>query len=166
VFESATRLEEDVRGLLAALRSHAGGRYAALFDARGVFAESPEGGGDGGWALRRFIESRGRDLLGIAEALHSGAEMQDHFEDWTADEFFLVFVNRKVGVLVACPDASGVEQGANRLLKALVDRLLRLNPAWRMDEKGRGLFAGSPRLDTVVISRPAETSGGTPEAGT
>ena len=28
------------------------------------------------------------------------------------------------------------------------------NPAWRNDEKGRGIFFGSPRLDTVLIPRP------------
>ena len=41
-----------------------------------------------------------------------------------------------------------------KLLHALVDRLLRYNSAWRLDEKGRGLFFGSPRLDVVVVGRP------------
>ena len=30
------------------------------------------------------------------------AEMQDHFSDWEQDEFFLAFVNGKVGVLTVC----------------------------------------------------------------
>lgn len=154
LFDSTTRLQQDIRGLLEALRAEAEGRYAALFEAKGVVVESPEGGGEGGWALRRFLEARAGDLLRIPGALHSDGELQDAFEDWTEDEFFLVFVNRKVGVLVACPDAGLLQQGHDRLLKALVDRLLRLNPAWRVDEQGRGLFAGRPRLDTVVIGRP------------
>jgi hypothetical protein len=66
-------------------------------------------------------------------------------------------VNGKVGVLVACTDAARLETDAQRLLHALFDRLLRLDPAWRVDEKGRGLFFGSPRLDTVVIPRPADS---------
>jgi hypothetical protein len=156
VFESATRLQEDVRGLLDALRAHGDARYAALFDAKGVIVESPAGGEGGEWVLRRFLESRGRELLEIPAALHSDAEMQDHFEDWDREEFFLAFVNRRVGVLVACLDAKRVEQGSDRLLKALVDRLLRLNPAWRLDEKGRGFFGGRPRLDKVVVLRPEE----------
>ena len=63
-------------------------------------------------------------------------------------------MNAKVGVLVACPDARQVQAESGKLLSVLVDRLLRLNSAWRLDEKGRGLFAGRPRLDTVVIGRP------------
>ena len=83
--------------------------------------------------------------------------MDDAFEEWHADEFFLAFVNGKVGVLVACPDAKRVEAESGKLLKVLVDRLLRLNPAWRLDESGRGLFAGRPKLETVAIG-PLEES--------
>lgn len=160
MFESEKRLREDVGGLLAALRSLADGRYAAVFDAKNVLMESPPGGDQGEWALRRFIEARGRTLFGIPAALHGGHELGDAFEDWQADEFFLAFINGKVGVLVACPDAARVEAESGKLLKVLVDRLLRLNPAWRLDEKGRGLFAGRPRLDTVAIGRPSEEPAG------
>jgi hypothetical protein len=59
-----------------------------------------------------------------------------------------------VAVLVACENAQHVEDEAGPLLTVLMDRLLRFNPAWRIDERGRGLFFGSPRLDTVVIERP------------
>jgi len=38
-------------------------------------------------------------------------------------------------------------------LTVLADRLRRLNAAWRLDERGRGLFFGSPRLYAVVIER-------------
>jgi hypothetical protein len=65
-------------------------------------------------------------------------------------------LNGRVGVLVACADAARLEAEAGRLLKTLADRLLRLNGSWRLDERGRGLFFGSPRLDTVVIPRPAD----------
>jgi hypothetical protein len=157
MFESSKRLHEDVSGLLSALRSLAQGRYAALFDAKGVLMESPEGGNEGEWALRRFIESRGRGLFRIPAALHGEEEMEDAFEEWHGDEFFLAFVNGKVGVLVACPDARRVESESGRLLKVLVDRLLRLNPGWRLDERGRGMFAGRPRLETVAIGRPEES---------
>jgi len=160
MFESTTRLREDVSGLLEALRSLAEGRYAVLFDAKGVLMESPTGGEQGEWALRKFVEDHGPSLFRIPAALHGEGELADVFEDWTADEFFLAFVNGKVGVLVACPDAKRVEADSERLVKVLVDRLLRLNPAWRLDEKGRGLFAGRPRLDTVAIGRP-----GDPEPG-
>ncbi len=154
MFESPKRLREDVSGLLDALRSLAGGRYAALFDPKGVLMESPSGGEQGEWALRQFIESRGRALFRIPAALHGEEELEDAFADWSGDEFFLAFVNGKVGVLVACPDAKRVEDESGKLMSVLVDRLLRLNPGWRLDDKGRGLFAGRPRLDTVAIGRP------------
>lgn len=156
MFESSKRLHEDVEGLLGALRSLAEGRYAAVFDARGVLIESPAGGSEGEWALRRFIETRGRALFRIPAALHGGDDMEDVFEDWSGDEFFLAFVNGRVGLLVACSDAKRVEAESGRLLRALVDRLLRLNPGWRLDEKGRGLLAGRPRLETVAIGRPVD----------
>ena len=94
-------------------------------------------------------------MLRLPAALHAGDEMGDPFAEWTSDEFLLCVVNGKVGVLVACADAARLEVDAERLLQALFDRLLRLEPAWRVDEKGRGLFFGSPRLETLVIPRPA-----------
>ena len=160
MFESSKRLREDVSGLLSALRSLAEGRYAALFDAKGVLMESPSPGEQGEWALRRFLEAQAAALFRIPAALQGGQEMEDAFEGWHGDEFFLAFVNGKVGLLVACPDARRVEAESGKLLNVLVDRLLRLNAAWRLDEKGRGLFAGRPRLDTVAIGRPEDASGG------
>ncbi len=55
--------------------------------------------------------------------------MGDPFAEWTSDEFLLAVVNGKVGVLVACADAARLEADAERLLRALFDRLLRLEPA-------------------------------------
>jgi hypothetical protein len=150
VFEPEGRLRKDVLGLLDALRSLAGGRYAVVFETKGVVLESPASG-DG--ALRRFVESHARSLLEIPAALHSGGEMTDQFSEWEGEAFFLAFVNGKVGVLTDCDRLEHVEQEAGPLLKALADRLLRLNPAWRVDERGRGFFGGRPRLDTVVIGR-------------
>jgi len=153
MFESASRLREDVLGLLGALRSLGEGRYAALFDPHGALLETPEGGE---WALRSFVDESAGALFRIPAALHSGEEMEDVFAEWTQDQFFLAFVNGRVGVIVACPDAKGLEEQSGKLLAALVDRLLRLNAGWRLDETGRGLLAGRPRLDTVAIGRPEE----------
>jgi len=153
MFESENRLREDLLGLLGGLRSLAGGRYALIFEAKGVLLESPPGGD---WGLRQFVESHARRLLEIPAALHAGGEMADQFADWEREEFFLAFVNGKVGVLAVCSQAAQVEQESAPLLSALADRLLRWNPAWRLDERGRGFFAGRPRLDTVVIGRAGE----------
>ena len=155
MFESAVRLREDALGLLDALRSLAGGRYAAIFEAKGVLLESPAGGDD---ALRRFVESHVQALLEIPAALHSGGELADQFSDWEQEAFFLAFLNGKVGVVTVCDQPKQVEQESSPLLKVLFDRLLRLNPAWRIDERGRGLFAGRPRLDTIVIGRADEST--------
>ena len=154
MFESTARLREDVHRLLATLRELAEGPYAALFDSKGVLLESPDDAGEGGWRLRRLVQNRAEALFHVPAALHGGEEMSDLFEDLEGDEFFLAFLNGRVGILVACPDAKRLEEASGKLLKVLADRLLRLNPAWRLDERGRGLFFGSPRLDTVVIGRP------------
>jgi len=169
MFESRAKLREDAGQLVESLRRLAEGRYAALFDAKGVLLESPDGGGEGGWRLRRLVQVHAEALFGLPAALHtprgSGDDrgqgeppMVDLFEAWEDDEFFLAFFNGRVGVLVACPEAKRLQEESGRLLTVLADRLLRYNPAWRLDEKGRGLFFGSPRLDTVVIGRPRETS--------
>jgi hypothetical protein len=170
MFESRAKLEEDAGRLLESLRRLAEGRYAALFDARGVLLESPDGGGEGGWRLRRLVQSSAEALFRLPPALHASpgasdggrgqgeAPLVDLFEAWEDDEFFLAFLNGRVGILVACPDAKRLQEESGRLLTVFADRLLRYNPAWRLDEKGRGLFFGSPRLDTVVIGR-AEESG-------
>jgi hypothetical protein len=154
MFESSDTLRRDVAGMLEALRELGAGRYAAVFDLKTVVAESPDQTTDAEWALRRLLQSRASALLGVPGALHGGDEMSDPFAEWTEDEFLLAVVNGRVGVLVACPDAARLEADSARLLRALFDRLLRLEPAWRIDEKGRGLFFGSARLDTVVIPRP------------
>lgn len=167
MFESSDRLRRDVRDLLEALRELGEGRYAVVFDARETLVESPAEARDGGepaagpsrgrdLALFRLVHDRRAELLRLPAALHAGDELSDLFADWTADEFLLAVVNGRVGVLVACPDAARLEAESARLLRTLADRLLRLNGAWRLDERGRGLFFGSPRLDTVVIPRPAE----------
>ncbi len=153
VFESKAALREDARRLLDALRELGEGRYAALFDRKGVLLESP-GESSEGWPLRRFVESRGEALFRLPAALHGGEEMKDLFEDLDADAFFVAFLNGRVGILVACADPQRLEEQSGKVLKVLADRLLRLEPSWRLDERGRGLFFGSPRLDTVVIGRP------------
>jgi hypothetical protein len=165
VFESSARLHEDAHRLLDALRDLGEGRYAALFDSKGVLLESPLDTTEGPtWVLRRFVQGHAETLFRVPEALHAatgdrpgegGQEMRDLFEDMESDEFFLAFLNGRVGILVACPDAQRLEDESGEILKILADRLLRLNPGWRLDEKGRGLFFGSPRLDTVVIGRPS-----------
>jgi hypothetical protein len=170
MFESKARLQEDVRGLLDALRELGKGRYAVLFDTKGVLLQSPDeglppqAGMPFGGDLRRLVQARAEALFALPAALRGpdasgdrdqdGKEMPDLFEAWAEDEFFLAFLNGRVGLLVACPDAKRLEGESGRLLEVMVDRLLRFNPAWRLDERHRGLFFGSPRLDKVVIERP------------
>ena len=156
VFESKATLRDDARRLLDALRELGEGRYAALFDRKGLLLESP-GESSEGWPLRRFVESRGEALFRLPAALHGGEEMKDLFEDVDADAFFVAFLNGRVGILVACADPQRLEEQSGEVLKVLADRLLRLEPSWRLDERGRGLFFGSPRLDTIVIGRPGSS---------
>ena len=142
--------------MLDALRELGESRYAAVFDATAVVAESPAETAEGQWALRRLLQSNAEELLRLPRALQSGEEVADLFADYGDEEFLLAVVNGKLGVLVACADATKLKDDSERLLPALFDRLLRLDDRYRLDEKGRGLFWGSPRLDTVVIPRPAD----------
>jgi hypothetical protein len=154
VFESETRLRRDVVDILESLRELGGGAYAAVFDKSAVVLESASDASPSAAALRRLLQAEAGPLLRLPGVLQSGEATSDVFAGFEADEFLLAVVNGKVGVVVACADAGKLETDSARLLRALVDRLLRLEPAWRYDEKGRGIFFGSPRLDTVVIPRP------------
>ena len=154
MFESATRLRKDVSEMLDALRALGSSRYAAVFDAAQVIAESPSEANEGEWALRGVLQGSAEALLRVPRALEADGPLEDLFSDFADEEFLLAVVNGKLGVLVACADAAKLREDAARLLPALVDRLLRLENRWRVDERGRGLFWGSPRLDTVVIPRP------------
>jgi hypothetical protein len=154
MFESASRLKRDVAETLEALRGLGAGRYAAVFDAREVVAESPDEATEGEWTLRRLLQARAEALLRLPRTLEAGEPMEDLFADFGEEEFLLGVVNGKLGVLVACQDAAKLKADSERLLPILVDRLLRLDARYRTDEQGQGFFFGSPRLDTVVIPRP------------
>ena len=155
MFESEERLREDVRGLLAAIRETAHARYVCVVERTGVLFESAEPK-DAAWPSRQFLEGRLPTLFSIPQALVAGGPIEDVFAEWQSsgtpeDEFFLAIVNGKVGLVVVCPDAERLRDELGKPLQVLADRLLRLNASWRVDEKGRGLFFGRPRLDLVVI---------------
>jgi hypothetical protein len=155
MFESEARLRDDVLGLLAAIRATADARYVCVVEPSGVRFElaEPE---DATWPSRQFLEQRLTTLFKIPEALAGEGPTHDVFDEWQSpagaeDQFLLAFVNGKVGLVVVCPDAEASRAEVRKPLEVLADRLLRLNASWRVDEKGRGLFFGRPRLDVVVI---------------
>jgi hypothetical protein len=79
--------------------------------------------------------------------------MEDAFEGWDEDEFFLAFINGRAVVVVACPHAEPLREQARRPLKALADRLFRYDARFRLDRRGRGFFFGGGTLDLVVVGR-------------
>jgi hypothetical protein len=154
MFESRDRLTEEIGGLLDAFRTLGGGRYACLLEPKGRLPfESAESESEGHWMLRRFLEQRTEALFRLPAAMASGEPMEDVFADWEDDAFFLAFINGRVALVVACPDPEALKEQAERPLRALADRLFRYNAAFRLDEKGRGLFLGRARLDMIVIGR-------------
>lgn len=161
MFESKERLENDIRGLLAACAHAVEATYACVLDPRAILYEHGESGG-GHWVLRQYLEKRTARLFEIPATLAAGAEMEDVFADWESragdppDEFLLAFINGRVAVVLACPDAEKAQGLVSRPLRALADQLFRLNPAFRLDEKGRGLFLSRARLDLVVVGRPGQ----------
>jgi hypothetical protein len=154
MFESREKLGDEIRRMLGALRALGDGRYACLIERKGIVFEDVDPEAPPGWPLHRFLEQRTEALFAIPRALFSDEEVgEDVFAEWEDEGFLLVFVNGRVAVVVACPEPETLEKEAGRLLRVLVDRLVRYNTAWRADEKGRGLFFSRPRLDTVVVGR-------------
>jgi len=153
MFESGRRLSDDIHGLLGALRASAGGRYACVVDPRRILFEDPEPEDARGLALRRTVDGARTRMFGIPASLASGEPMEDVFDDWDEDELLLAFINGRVAVLVACPDAEELRGRGLKLLHAMADRLFRLDQAYRLDAQGRGLFFGRARLDLIVVGR-------------
>jgi hypothetical protein len=152
MFESRTRLAAEIKGLLGALREAGHGRYACLLDRKAVTFENAASE-EPAWALRRFLEERREVLFTLPDAMAGDGPETDLFEDWGEDDFLLAFLNGRVAVVVACPDAEALRQPAQRLLKALSDRLFRYEPSYRLNAEGRGFFGGRAKLDVVVVAR-------------
>jgi hypothetical protein len=154
MFESRQRLQSEIVRWLAVLRELGGGRYACLIEPAGILFESEPEDAQQGWMLRQFLKEKAAALFTLPEAMDAGGPSEDLFEDWSEDEFLLAFINRRVAVVVACPDAEPLREEAMRPLKALADRLLRYNQAWRLRPGGRGgFFMGRAQLDLVVVGR-------------
>jgi hypothetical protein len=153
VFESRERLADDILHLLDAVRQEAGGRYACLMEPGRILFESPEPEDRAGWTLRRLLEERSAALFSLPHSMAGEGPAVDLFEGWEQDDFLLAFVNGRVALAIACPDAEAVRDAVMRPLRALADRLFRYNETWRLDERGRGFFLGSARLDVVVVGR-------------
>ena len=150
MFESADRLRNDVLTLMEAILDLGDGRYAALVEKTGVVLDTPEPDDGRATALRKVIDERSPAILKLAQALADETD-EDAFADWTEDEFLVAVLNERVALVVACPDAEALRTKVDPPLKALVDRLLRWKPAYRLDPQGRGLFASRPRLDVIVV---------------
>jgi hypothetical protein len=160
MFESRERIGSDLVTTLETLRRISGGRYACILDASGRLFETPsepEGGRD--FALRRLLEERRQAILAIPAAMASGEAMADVFEDWHEDQFLLAFLNGRVALVVACPDAQRLEGETRDLLRVWADRMLRLDVRYRLDRGGRGFFGGKPRLDVVVVGATGASEG-------
>jgi hypothetical protein len=153
MFESPERLARDIGELLTLIRGLAEARYACLTEPRKFLFEDPPHEESGNGDLRRFIEDRTAAVFRIPAALAAGDPLEDVFDGWNTDDFFLAFLNGRVALVVACPDGERLRARIDDPLRALADRLLRWNAAYRLDSRGRGLFFTAPKLDIVVVSR-------------
>jgi hypothetical protein len=156
MFEPRGRLEENLVDVMAAILDLGRGRYACLVEKTGIVLEFPEEEEGPVHALRRVIEARPAAILGLGAALASGAEMEDAFSGWAEDEFLVAVLNERVALVVACPDAEALKAVVDPPLSALADGLMRWKAVYRLDAQGRGLFVARPRLDVIVVGRPAE----------
>jgi hypothetical protein len=155
MFESSRRLEEEIRGLLGAIRTLAEGRYACLMEPGVILFECPEPEAREIVNLRCRLELQAKEIFALPAAMSSedGGPETDPFEGWEHDELLLAFVNGRVALVLACPRAEAAREEIERPLRALVDRLLRYREAYRFDLSGRGLFLGRPKLDFVSVGR-------------
>jgi hypothetical protein len=160
VFESTSRLAEQIASLLEGVRLETGGRYACLLDDRRVLCEAPPGGPPGELAgLASDLLARATPLFEIPGQMENGDDMDDLFAPWPEQEFLLAFVNRRVVMVLACPEPAPLQETLLPALRALADLLFRHEPRYRLDEKGRGLFLGRGRIDTVVVGGHAGEPG-------
>jgi len=153
MFESKEKLASEIEELLEALRCASDSRYACLLDTKGMLFEAPEEPASGTWPIRKLLRDRGARLFEIPGAMEHETPIEDHFAGFDEDDFFLAFINNRVAIVIACPDAEPLQRELMRPLKALADRLLRYNETYRLDDKGGGLFFGTPKLDMVVVGR-------------
>lgn len=153
MFDSPDGIARDIVHLLGVIRGLALARYVCLVEPKGVVFEDPAPEDAQDWTLRRLLETRTAALFDIPVGLASGGPQEDLFEGWDDDDFFLAFLNGRVALVAACPDAESLRSQVDSLLRALADRLLRWNPAYRLDPQGRGLFLSAPKLDVVVVAR-------------
>src|SRR5262245_13096520 len=153
MFESKDRLAGEIAELLEALRGVAGGRYACVLDAKATHFESLAPEESGLWVLRRFLEDKRSQVLAIPGGLAADGPMDDVFADWDEDDFLLAVWNGRVALVLACPDAEAARDTIDRPLRALMDRLFRGDPTYRLDSQGRGLFLGRARMDVIVVGR-------------
>ena len=151
IFESRAALRRGLLEAVDAIRTLGEGRYACVLDAGAIVLESPEPGDGRSFALRQLIEDRRAAILSIPQTLADDTPMEDVFSDWHEDEFLLAFLNQRVALVVACPDAEALKENGTELWPVWADRVLRFDERYRIDPKGRGLLFGSPRLDLVVI---------------
>jgi hypothetical protein len=153
MFDSRERLARDIGELLSLIRGLVEARYACLAEPGRLVFEDPPSEEAGNEDLRRFVERRTADLFRIPAALATGEPLEDVFDGWDADDFFLAFLNGRVALVVACPDGERLRARIDDPLRALADRLLRWKATYRLDPQGRGLFFSAPKLDVVVVSR-------------
>jgi len=127
------------------------GSYACLIEPEGILFESPRP--EAAPILRRLVETQTARLFELPGELASGGPPDDLFEGCEGDEFFLAFMNDRVGLVVACPEAEPLQSTLRRPLKVLADRLFRFKQTYQLDSRGGGFFFNTPRLDLVVIGR-------------
>jgi hypothetical protein len=151
IFESQSAVRQGLLEVVDAIRTLGEGRYACVLDARAIVLESPEPADGRSFALRQLIEDRRSAIFSIPPTLADEGPMEDAFADWHEDQFLLAFLNQRVVLVVACPDAEALRDRAAALWPVWADRVLRFDERYRIDPKGRGLLFGSPRLDLVVI---------------
>lgn len=154
MFDSREQLAHQIAGTLSTLRRAAGGTEACVFEREGLLFESKEEGETG--TLWPFLQDLREAVFSIPQGLAGEGPTEDLFESWGGQGLLLAFINGRVALALTCQDVEAAQESILPGVGALADSLLRLEPKYRLDEQGRGLFFGAPRLDLVLVSPPAE----------
>ena len=139
------------------MRTAVDGRYACIMEPGSILFETPEPEGREITTLRRLLEVNAAAIFALPASMADagGGPETDPFEEWQHDELCLAFVNGKVAIVMACPDAEAARDDCTRPLHVLIDRLLRLETRYHIDAKGRGFLFSQPKLDFVTIGHAA-----------
>lgn len=144
------RYQQQIEGLLGGICGEAAGDYACVLEPAGLVAEFVAGD-ESAERLADALVDRTAAIFALPQAMAGDGPAEDAFAGLEGHGFLVAVVNGKFALVVACLDPEGARGPVERPFRALVDRLFRIEPKWRIDGEGRGFLFGRAKVDWIVV---------------